>query len=254
MASEHKNINAVEISLGVIQELVEQDGARVTEIAEALDVAPSTAHNHLQTLLNQGYVVNEGSIYYPSLEFLYIGDYTQRRKVGYQKAKSQVDALAEESGGRTHFTVLEHGRGRYIYTSMGELTFEPFSGNGSDFPLHVTAAGKVMLAELPEAHVREIIDTQGLDPSTPQSITDEDELFEELDRIRERGVAFNVEEHHRGISAAAAPVTEPNGSLLGALTVSGPAQRFKGDVLREEFPDMLLARVNELELDIMYSN
>lgn len=254
MPSKSKNVKAVEISIGVIQQLVKQDGARVTEVAEALDVAPSTAHNHLQTLLNEGYVVNEGSIYYPSLEFLYIGDYAQRRKVGYQKAKSHVDALAEESGGRTHFTVLEHGRGRYIYTSMGELSFEPFSGNGSDFPLHVTAAGKAMLAELPEVRVRDIIDTQGLEECTPQSITVEDEFIEELTQIRKRGVAFNIEEHHRGISAVAAAVTEPNGGLLGALTVSGPAQRFKGDPLREEFPDMLLARANELELDIMYSN
>lgn len=254
MGDKHKNVNAVEISLGVIQQLVEQDGAGVTEVAEALDIAPSTAHNHLQTLLNKEYVVNEGSVYYPSLEFLYIGEYVQRRKVGYQKSKPHVDALAEEAGGRTHFTILEHGRGRYVYTSIGDLNFKPFLSDGSPFPLHVTAAGKVMLAELPDVRLRDIIDMQDLSACTPQSITQEAELLEELESIRERGVGFNIEEHHTGISAVAAPVTEPNGGLLGALTVSGPAQRFKGDRLRKELPELLLARVNELELDIKYTN
>jgi DNA-binding IclR family transcriptional regulator len=254
MAADHSNIRAVEISLGIIQRLVERDGARVTELAEELDVAPSTAHNHLQTLLNNGYVINEGSVYYPSLEFLRIGEYARQRKIGYQKAEQHVKALAEESGGRTHFTVLEHGRGRYIYTKTGDLAVETFTRNGSEFPLHMTAAGKAMLAELPEWCVQEIIDQHGLDASTDRSITDEDELFEELDATRERGVGYNLEEHNEGISAVAAAVQEQNGSLLGALTISGPAQRFKGELLREEFPDLLLARVNELELDILYSN
>jgi DNA-binding IclR family transcriptional regulator len=137
---------------------------------------------------------------------------------------------------------------------MGDLNFKPFLSDGSDFPLHVTAAGKVMLAELPDVRFGEIIDMQDLNACTPHSITQDAELIEEVESIRERGVGFNIEEHHAGINAVAAPVTEPNGRLLGALTVSGPAQRFKGNRLRKELPELLLARVNELELDIKYTN
>lgn len=253
MTNGQTRIKAVEISLDAVQQLVEMDGARVTELADALDVAPSTAHNHLQTLLEMGYVVNEGDIYFPSLEFLAVGEYARKRKTGYRTAARHVDALADESGGRTHFTIMEHGRGRYVYTSTGDLAVETFSGNGSSFPLHATAAGKAMLAELPEDRVREIADRHGLTACTDHTITDVDALFEELADVRERGVAFNVEEHSEGISAVAAPIQDPNGDLLGALTASGPAQRFKGNLLREELPDVLLARVNELELDVQYS-
>lgn len=254
MESDHSNIRAVEISLGIIHQLVELDGARVTELAEELNIAPSTAHNHLQTLLNNGFVVDEGSLYYPSLEFLHVGEYARQRKIGYRKAEQHVKALAEESGGRTHFTVLEHGRGRYVYTKTGDLAVETFSRYGSQFPLHVTAAGKSMLAELPDWRVEEIVDQHGLDASTDQSLTDKEELFAELETTRECGVAFNLEEHNEGISAVAAAVQEPNGGLLGALSISGPAQRFKGKLIHEEFPDLLLARVNEFELDILYSD
>lgn len=253
MASKRGSIKAVEISLDVLQVLVERDGARVTEIAEELNIAPSTAHNHLQTLLANGYVVDEGSIFYPSLKYLEIGEYTRQRKSAYRKAEAKVESLAKESGGRTHFVVEEHGRGRYMYTSTGHLAVETFSGIGTSFPLHAAAAGKAILSQLSASRVREIINEHSLKQETENTITTEEELFEELKRIRSDGVAFNIEEHNMGISAVAAPVRDPSDEVLGALTISGPAQRFKGETIREQLPDVLLATVNELELDIVYS-
>ncbi|WP_436348499.1 IclR family transcriptional regulator [Natronorubrum sp. FCH18a] len=254
MGNNPQKINAVEISLAVVQELVRRDGARVTEIASEIDIAPSTSHKHLQTLLEEGYVIKEGDLYYPSMEYLHIGEYTRRRKPAYRKAEARVESLAEETGGRTHFVTEEHGRGRYVYTSTGNLAVETFTGKGTSFPLHVTASGKAILAHLPEERVHEIIDRHGIEASTEQSITSKESLFEELQTIRDSGVAFNIEEHYEGSSAVAAPVREPSGSILGALTISGPAQRLKGDFLHDELPDLLLATVNELELEIVYSD
>lgn len=254
MANNQQKIRAVEISLSVVEALVRQDGARVTEIAEKLDIAPSTSHKHLQTLIESGYVIKEGDFYYPSMEYLHIGEYTRHRKPAYRKAESRVEFLAEETGGRTHFVIEEHGRGRYVYTSTGDLAVETFTGKGTSVSLHVTAAGKAILAHLPEHKVYKIIDQHGLDASTEQSITTEQALFENLQTVRDTGVAFNIEEHYEGSSAVAAPVRNPNGNVLGALTISGPAQRMKGDFLREELPDLLLATVNELELEIVYSD
>lgn len=254
MATAHKEINAVTITLRTVECLVAMEGGRMTDVAESLDVAPSTAYNHLQTLLNEGYLVRDGDHYYPSMEFLRIGDYARRRSASYRKARTQVEALAEESGGRTHFTIVEHGRGRYVYTSTGNLAVETFSSIGSSFPLHVTSAGKAILADLPDAQVLEIVDQHGLEQPTSNSIGDEDALFEELETIRDRGIAFNIEEHNPGVSAVGATVKEPDGSLLGALSISGPAQRFKGKTIQETLPDSLLAAVNELELEMVYAD
>lgn len=253
MGSE-KGIRAVQISLGVVETLSETDGARVTEIADSLDIAPSTAHNHLQTLCSEGYVLSDGGIYYPSNQYLRIGEYARRRKPGYEMAQSRVKSLADETGGRTHFVVEEYGRGRYLYTSMGDLAVETFARNGDTFPLHATAGGKSILAELSDGRVEEIVDNHGLGSETAQTITSLDELFEELGEIGERGAAFNFEEHDRGIAAVAAPVREPSGGVLGALTVSGPAKRFTAEVLRNELADTVLAATNELELEILYSD
>ncbi|WP_175507252.1 helix-turn-helix domain-containing protein [Halostagnicola kamekurae] len=54
----------------MIETLVEADGARVAEAAESLDVAPSIAYDHLQTLRSEGYVLNKGGLYYLSDQYL----------------------------------------------------------------------------------------------------------------------------------------------------------------------------------------
>ena len=253
MAHNGDTIQAVKINRDVVRVLVERDGARVTDVADEIGVAPSTAHNHLQMLLSEGFVVSEGADFYPSIKYLEIGEYARGRKPSYRKAERRVKSLAEESGGRTHFVIEEHGVGRYLHTSTGELAVETYTGTGASFPLHATAAGKAILSQLPDPRVREILDEHGLEPKTERTITDEETLFETLLECRERGVAFNIEEHNMGISAVAAPVRDPDGGVLGALTISGPAQRFKGETIREDLPDTLLATVNELELDIVYS-
>lgn len=254
MSSGHGTLRTVERTLSIVRTLVERDGVRVTELATELDIAPSTAHNHLQTLMKCGYVVNNGSIYYPSMEFVRIGEYARRRTPSYEKAEAQVKMLAEETGGRVHFVIEELGRGRYVFTSTGDLAIETFSTNGDSFPLHVSASGKAILAALPEYRTEEIIETHGLEAQTDRTITDEDELLEELEEIRRRGVSFNIEEHKPGINAVAASVRKPNGGVLGALTISGPAKRLTETSLRDQLQNTLLAAVNELELEIVYSN
>lgn len=66
----NRGIKTIQINLGVIETLVEADGARVAEAAESLDVAPSIAYDHLQTLRSEGYVLNKGGLYYLSDQYL----------------------------------------------------------------------------------------------------------------------------------------------------------------------------------------
>jgi len=88
---------------------------------------------------------------------------------------------------------------------------------------------------------------------TGSTITDKEELFAELETIRDRRYAFNRGEHIEGLRTVAAPVFDDDGNVFGALCVSGPANRLKDDRLEVELRDYLLGAVNELELNIAYS-
>lgn len=73
-------IKATETTLTIIEELKSEDGGRVTELAESLDLAKSAVHNHLSTLMEHGYVIKEGNVYHLSLKFLEIGGYQSTRQ------------------------------------------------------------------------------------------------------------------------------------------------------------------------------
>ena len=248
-----KILTTTETSLRVVETLKEVDGARVTELAHELDMAPSTVHNHLSTLLKHGYVTKEGDTYLPGYQFVPMSEFVRNRKQAYRVAQSKVHQLAEECGARGNFVIEDGGRGMYLFTATAEGAVKAYSRVGRRAPLHVTAAGKSILSQLPERRVDEIVETHGLPRETEHTITDRDALHEELAAIRERGYAYNCEEHLTSVNAVGAPVNGVDGRVVGAMSVSGPAQRLKGDLLEAEFPDVVLGITNELELSLTYS-
>jgi DNA-binding IclR family transcriptional regulator len=246
-------LKTTETSLEVVGALYELDGGRIEEIANHLDAAPSTVHRHLTTLQAHDYVTKEGDVYRLGLQFLTIGGYIQHKKEGYQLTKDKVQQLALTTGERVQFITEEHGQRVYIHTAVGEHAVQTDAHIGKRGPLHCSAAGKAILAALPETRVEEIIDERGLPEVTPNTITDRETLFEELDAIDRRGVAFNKEESIMGLNAVGAAIQRSNNEVLGAISISGPAQRFKDDKLEEEIPDLLLGAINEIELNLEYA-
>ena len=96
-------------------------------------------------------------------------------------------------------------------------------GGGPPQPLHVTAAGKALLAGPPARSEALLGFGQALQRYGPRTITDE-VLRREIDRVRIRGVATAVDELEEGVASAAAPVRR-DGALAGVIVVDGPASR-----------------------------
>uniref|UniRef100_UPI003EB6AA54 IclR family transcriptional regulator domain-containing protein n=1 Tax=Halarchaeum sp. P4 TaxID=3421639 RepID=UPI003EB6AA54 len=82
----------------------------------------------------------------------------------------------------------------------------------------------------------------------PATITDEEELFAELERTRERGYAIDDEERLPGLRCVAAPVLGDAGGVLGAVSIAGPTNRFRGERFEVDLPERLLETVNIIEL------
>lgn len=247
-------LKTTETSLEMVDALYELGGGRIDEIADHLDAAPSTVHRHLTTLRAHDYVTKEGDVYRLGLQFLTIGGYIQHNERGYQLAKDKVQQLALTTGERVQFITEEHGQRVYIHASVGEDAVQTDAHIGKRGPLHCSAAGKAILAALPKSRVEAIIDERGLPQVTPNTITDRETLFEELEVISTRGVAFNEQESVMGLNAAGTAIQCPDGHVLGAISISGPAQRFKGDKLSKEIPDLLLGATNEIELNLKYTS
>lgn len=245
-------IRAVDTALRIVEALNDSGTAGVTELARTLDLPKSTVYNHLNTLNRRGYVVKDGDEYRLACRFLELGSMTRERHRLYRIARDEVTALAEETGELSGLIVEEHCYGVFLHRAKGDQAVHVDTHVGKRIHLHGAALGKAILAFSPRDHVHEVIDRRGLPALTEHTITDEDVLAEELDRIREEGVAFDDEERISGLRSVAVPLRTDDGEVLGAISVAGPTSRMRGERFRSELPDRLQSAANVIELNITY--
>jgi DNA-binding IclR family transcriptional regulator len=93
------------------------------------------------------------------------------------------------------------------------------------------AHGKMYAAALPDEE-RERLLALPHERLTPRTITDPEELAAELERVRDEGVAFDIEERDLGTCAVAAPVRDQMGNVIGSIGVIVPTGRFGPDERR----------------------
>ena len=251
MANSRNEVRSVKRAFEVIEALKSLGGATVTELAEELDVAPSTVHNHLATLESVGYVVERDHTYELANRFVHLGDHIRLQQELYRVAESSIDRLAERSGDMVNLVVEEHGRAIYLATATGEHAPRNFRFVREWDYLHSTAAGKAILSRLPEARVDEILDERGLPAVTGRTVTDREALFEELREARERGYALNDQENTDGVRAVAAPVGTGKGTY-SAVSVSGLTTRIHGERFTEELPEAVRDAAKAIEIDLVH--
>lgn len=238
-------------TLITILEVLQTDGpVTLSRIADEVGVAKSTVYNHLATLEQRDCVVATDDGYHFGLRFLEYGLTARRKLPFYQVAQPKVDDLAKTTGELAWCIVEEHGQAVYVYGSTGEHSIETREREGMRRPMHCLAAGKTILAHLPGERVDEIIDTHGLEQVANDTVTDRDELENELADIRECGVAYNHEESMPGLHAIAAPVLTDSDRVHGAISVAGPANRLTRDCLENELADLIRGATNEIEINL----
>lgn len=215
-------LSTTEASLQIVDHIVRSGGATAAELSDELGLAHSTVHNHLNTLSQYGYVVRETTTYDIGAKFCHIGDYVRRRKPEYLIADDIVAELGQTSDLEADFAVEENGHVISLYSELNFADDSHFLTAGRFFHVHSTASGKAMLAEYPAERVRRIIDQWGLPQKTNDTITSEDDLFDELERVREQGYATSEEEAMKGLWAIAMTVQTPMGDVCGSLNLSAP--------------------------------
>lgn len=251
--TEQRRIKTTKRVFQIIELLMEEEGLRMTDVANQLEMSKSNTHRHLSTLKEEGYVVQEGELYHPSMQFLNIGEYVRNRKRIYGMVEPKVEQLANKTDERSEFLIEEHGHGVFVHRETGANAVHTNTRVGKTLPLHASAAGKAILAFTPPKRVDEIVEEHGLKRLTEYTITDYDALQSELAEIRETSIAYNDQELIVGLRAVGTPILGPEGEVLGGLSITGPTSRFTGETFRDEIPDLLRGVANELELNIAYS-
>lgn len=244
-----RTITAVERSIGIINALKREGSMGVSELSRELGLSKGTVHTHLTTLAQEHLVDSTDGKYRLSLRFLSLSEQVKDRIEIYGLASTEIDSLAQETGERTQFAMLEADSAVVVYRAMGEDAIRASTEIGEHGYLHCNAFGKAMLAYLPDHRVEAIIDEHGLPKHTENTITDGDTLKEHLDSVREAGYATDDEELLRGIRCIGTPIRDEKGRLLGAISISGPARRMTDEYITDNLLDHLLRTANIIEVN-----
>ncbi|WP_411966375.1 IclR family transcriptional regulator [Haloferax sp. YSMS24] len=254
MSNEQRRpVKTATTSFAILERLKERGPLGPTKLASDLGLAKSTVHRHLKTLEQEGFAVPDEGGYRIGLRLLDFGIYARNQHQFYEVAKSKVEELAEETGEKVWCVTEEQGRGFHLYGAAGKHSVRTPAREGTRSYLHQLAAGKAILSEFPDERVHAIIDQHGLPSKTSQTITETDELFEELQTVRERGFALNQEEIVPKLHAVGVAVTDQDGYPVGAISISGPSNRLKGERLTVDLANLLLGAANEVEINLNFS-
>ncbi len=147
----------------------------------------------------------------------------------YGAAHGVLRHLAETTGESCNLTGLSGDEVIYLDRIETTAPLRFALEVGSRAPVHASASGKVLLAQMPAGQRRTLLTHSPLTPLTPSTMTDPDQLEAALDEIREQGWAIDDEEFLPGLVCIAVPVPSERGRTNRCLAVQAPVMRVPAD-------------------------
>lgn len=246
-------IKAVQTSFEVVFALRENGPTTVSELSNRLQLPVSTVHSHLSTLKGCKYVVKHGQKYDLSFRFLEEGGAVRKRSRLYQLGAPKVDELADEMEDRANLVTYEHGLAAHIYVADGEQALETDVHTGIRLHSHSSASGKALLSQLSDDEVEAVVEERGLPKHGPNTITDLDELLDELAEIRESGIAFDRQERLEGLRCVAATIRRDDPYPPAAISISGPVGRMSQGRFEDIVPERLGNIADTIRIKLQYA-
>ncbi|MDL4821801.1 IclR family transcriptional regulator [Actinomadura opuntiae] len=219
-------IGAVDNVLRLLRLFETRQVLRVNEVGREMGLSRSTVHRMLATLLQHDFVIQDpiSRGYCPGPALVDIGLAVVQQMDIRVSAKPFLEALKDETGETVHLAELRDAEVVFLDGLESDRLVRAGNRIGQSLPAYATAAGKALLAELPDADVRALLPDR-LPAVTDRSIRTVDRLLDELDQVRDRGYSTNQGESEEELSAVAAPVRDRRGRTRAALVTTAPRSR-----------------------------
>lgn len=188
----------------------------------------STVHRILGALTAIGLVEHQaGGFYRLGLRWMEYGNLVRERLQIRDVARPFIEHLHEQIGEPVNLAIRDDDEIIYLDRAAANAArVRVFYRVGSRAPLHLTSLGKLFLAEATPEQIADYAKRTGLPGNTEHSLTRLASLNQALKSVRRDGVAFDNEEAELGLRCVAAPVRDDQGTLVAAVSVSSPSDRF----------------------------
>ena len=194
-----------------------------TEISDRLGLPVPTVHRLVKLLTERGWLVRDSA--------------SRRLRLGLgaarllpavrlpDLAREPLRAMAERTGETVNLAALDGGDVLYLVSETGSHLLTLRSHVGLRLPVHATAMGKCLLAQLGDEDARAAAGEEPYEALTQKTLITWDRLHANLVRVRRDGVAYSREEFEIGLHSIAVPLAWVDADGPVAVNVSLPSSR-----------------------------
>jgi IclR family acetate operon transcriptional repressor len=237
--AETAQVQSLTRGLSILQCLASTEGGlTLTDIAQRVQLPPSTAHRLLSTLEKTGYVYQAGdlALWYVGIEAFTVGSSFLSNRDFVAQSHAYMRRLMEQAGETTNLAILDGTEAVFIDQVQCRETMRTIVKLGSRVPLHASGVGKAIFASLPDDQIDAMLKIRGLPRITENTITSPETMWASIRVIRQRGWSFDDEEHLPGTRCVAAPFYDEHAEPLGAISVAGPTSRLPDERIKQLGP------------------
>lgn len=200
----------------------------LSQLAIFHQLPKSTTSRILSALERQGFIERDrAGAFLPGPVLIRFARLRNREMDLAGRMHSVLELLAQKTGETTNLAIAGNGSVELIDQVDGRYLLGATNWVGMSVPYHCSALGKIFLAygvvKIPNGR---------LERRASRSITNRVGLLEELEQVRRNGFAIIKDELEEGLVAVAAPVRESDGTVVGAISISGPSPRMSDAQLK----------------------
>jgi IclR family pca regulon transcriptional regulator len=192
----------------------------VSEMAKRAGLTRSAARRYLLTMVHIGLAATDGKQFWLTPKVLNLGRSYLDSAHFPRAVVPFLQRLSQQLQESTNFSILDGPEvvylTRVIAPRLVTAGFEP----GTRLPAYTSTAGRVLLATLPDAEIRAYLDSVELVAYTHMTVTDKEQLYQELVAIKNQGYGVSESQYELGMRGISVAVKNRGGMLIGAISVS----------------------------------
>lgn len=235
MPINYKRVPAIDKCFSILEFMTEtRRPLGFTEIVRELDLNKSTVFNILHTLDDLG-IVDKGpdGLFNLGSKLFILGKAAAVGSDLIRTIHPYLEKINSEYRLSTFFGILS-GKNVIIIDKADKAQKIKISSEiGMKISVFAGVAGKALLSQLPESAIDDTLQNYKINKYTQKTITDKSILKKDILKVRETGIAYDMEEYIEGLVAVAVPIVTNREDLQSAIWTVGLKQEFKGDAIKE---------------------
>jgi DNA-binding IclR family transcriptional regulator len=258
MANGQKNsaVPAVERALDIFEYIGEQaKPILLKEVQSALKIPPASFFRIITELNERGYLREDNTSsgkYILGHKILYLSNLFARQIDLNVVALHYMRELSEKCNQTSQLGALQNNGVVYLNQVLSARPLSITASLGTILPVNVSAAGKILVAFLPENEREELLKNTVFAAHTGRTITDIDNFRKELAKVKEFGVALDDEEYAVGIGCLASPIFDYQGRCVAALGITGYIDDYKDKLVLSRNIQYVTKAAKEISENIGY--